>query len=120
MCTEGWFCSTEGYCERGAASDASGEVCGNGEDDDGDGKVDCQDLDCGAASCDDRNPCTEDICPVDGVCENEPRRLMPSCGPGCTCSESGVPEEVSCFDGLDNDGDDAIDCSDPDCTEMCQ
>ena len=113
ICGAGWSCAADGYCVEGAAIDAGGEVCGNALDDDDDGDVDCQDVECGAASCDDDNPCTTDTCPLGGVCENV-ARLDGSCGVGCMCMD-GDPFEVICTDGLDNDGDDQVDCLDADC-----
>ena len=64
------------------------EVCDNGVDDDGDGRIDCAD-----PSCDRR-----------------------ACGPGCLC-DVGVARETACGDGADNDGDGRIDCADDDCAE---
>lgn len=61
--------------------------CANGLDDEGDGLVDCADLDCN----------------------------QQSCGLGCTC-QAGVRTESTCSDAIDNDGDTLIDCVDKDCT----
>ncbi len=41
----GSFCDGEGKCQA-RGDGGSGEVCGNGEDNDGDGLVDCADPDC--------------------------------------------------------------------------
>jgi hypothetical protein len=39
------------------------EICGNGTDDDCDGRVDCRDTDCAGTRCDDGNACTHtDVC----------------------------------------------------------
>lgn len=120
ICGEGWMCGADGFCTRSAAADAAagdgmaaGELCGNGEDDDDDGRTDCQDEACGAVSCDDRNACTEDTCMSDGACARQ--LLAGSCGTGCTCEPAGAPSEVACGDMADNDQDGDIDCNDADC-----
>jgi hypothetical protein len=116
VCADGWSCSSEGYCVRTSGADASGEVCGNDVDDDGDDLVDCQDPDCGPESCDDRNPCTNDSCPSGGICTNEAKPVGPNCGnTGCMCESGGTPVEIICNDEMDNDGDELVDCDDPDC-----
>lgn len=134
-CGAGWTCGPGGTCVRagagadagpidgaadGAVGDAAAgdggghEVCGDGVDDDGDGLVDCRDPDCGAASCDDVNPCTVDFCQVNGVCRSEAAPGGTTCGDGCSC-EGGVATENDCANGEDDDGDGPRDCLDPDC-----
>jgi hypothetical protein len=135
-CGDGWFCGAAGTCIRPGQPDASGgaadahaidgsatvdavadasssELCTNGSDDDGDGDVDCLDADCGPMPCDDDNVCTNDTCLGDGSCDQDPLTGS-SCGTGCMC-QGGNPQETSCGDGADNDGDDLRDCFDPDC-----
>lgn len=104
-CDPGYACSEEGYCALVVTDDAStidvltndgasGEICGNNVDDDGDRLVDCADK----AECPGTN----------------------TCGTGCVCpGGNGVATELACADGKDNDGDFAIDCSDLDC-QQCQ
>lgn len=81
------------------------EVCGNGTDDDDDGRVDCADPQCPAGS----------VCGTNGL----------ACQAGaCACpGNGGAPEgagELSCDDGFDNDCDGKIDCIDPSCTgQLC-
>lgn len=73
------------------APDGGPEQCGNGADDDLDGKIDCADGDCLRQDCNFGRRCTSI-----GVCE--------------------VPgTELACNDGLDDDNDTAIDCDDDDC-----
>jgi hypothetical protein len=118
LCSGDEQCGEHERCVQGvcrALGDAgTGEICGNGEDDDGDELVDCRDPDCGVASCDDYNPCTNDICLIDGMCRNVPASNGTACGLGCIC-QAGMPVEVACGDGIDNDGDGDLDCHDPDC-----
>lgn len=98
ICDDGWECGADGYCTQVGAPDAAvadaavdgtitGEVCGNNQDDDDDGDVDCADSEC----------------PDDTTC-----------GPGCMCDENG-PHEMACMDTLDNDADGDVDCRDADC-----
>jgi hypothetical protein len=103
-CDPGYACSEDGYCAPLVITDAStsdvmtndgatGEVCSNNVDDDGDGKVDCADTECPGTN---------------------------TCGIGCICSGgNGVATETACADGKDNDGDLEIDCNDSNCPQ-CQ
>lgn len=115
-CGEGWICAADGWCARpdggpGSADAAATEICSNGFDDDGDARTDCQDEDCGVASCE--GPCRESVtCNEDGSCAFSP--ASGNCGAGCVCS-AGSPTEIGCMDGEDNDGDGAKDCTDADC-----
>jgi len=70
------------------------EDCANGDDDDGDGLVDCLDPDCSQALCDDGDPHTNSRC-ISGGC----RAVV----------------EGNCSDGIDNDGDGDGDCADFNC-----
>lgn len=120
------------------------ELCGNGRDDNCDGKVDCDDPTCSAESCDDQNPCTTNdrcgascagtpvTCTAPGVCETAvgatcagsgcsyPVDLGASCGSGlfCRSDKSCAPGEADCTDMLDNDNDTLTDCEDPDCNQQ--
>lgn len=104
-CDPGYACSEDGYCapivmgdgslpgDATANDGATGEVCNNSSDDDGDGRVDCGDSECPGTN---------------------------TCGTGCVCpGGNGVPTELACADGLDNDKDTKIDCNDMDCP-ACQ
>lgn len=103
-CDPGYACATSGYCEAVAIADAApsdvsandgatGEICTNNVDDDGDGRLDCADDECPGTN---------------------------TCGIGCMCpGGNGMPTEVACADGLDNDADTLIDCRDSDCMQ-CQ
>ncbi|MBN94921.1 MAG: hypothetical protein CL928_12775 [Deltaproteobacteria bacterium] len=115
------------------------EDCGNQKDDDGDGKVDCKDDECGedpacsttpensgdAASqgpedCDNGQDDDGDgkIDCLDSACSSDPACGAASAGDGS--AESGGPK--NCSDRKDDDGDGLIDCKDPDCAEdsACQ
>jgi hypothetical protein len=74
------------------------EICGDGVDNDGDGKTDCADPDCLGAACDSPDAGTTAMnCGVSGA--------TPVC----------VAREAVCDDNVDNDGDGKTDCADPDC-----
>lgn len=88
------------------------EDCGNGEDDDWDGKTDCADAECLAAGA----PCeAAELSCGDGFDNDGDGQI--DCG-DASCVLAGPPceaSEVTCDDGLDNDGDATIDCGDADC-----
>jgi hypothetical protein len=85
----------------GACSD-NNEICSDGEDNDGNGQVDCEDSACGVGT----------------VCG--PNGLVCATGQTCTsCSGNGGTAEpggeTTCGDGVDNDCDGAVDCADSNC-----
>ena len=88
-------------CEGGGSG---GEICDNGQDDDGDGYIDCDDFDCdcGTGGEDCSNGIDDD---GDGFID---------CNDFDCSGESNCPSEV-CDDGVDNDDDGYIDCDDFDC-----
>jgi hypothetical protein len=83
------------------ACSGNDEVCDDGQDNDGNGQIDCADA----------------ACPVGTACA--PHGLVCAAGLTCTaCSGNGGPvetKETSCTDGADNDCDGLADCADPDC-----
>jgi hypothetical protein len=119
------------------------EVCTNGVDDDGDGRVDCADPDCasdpacqipdevcgngldddqdGAADCDDPDCAADPACQIpDEVCGNgldDDQDGAADCDDQDCAAEPAcqIPDEV-CGNGLDDDQDGAADCADPDCS----
>jgi len=109
-----WFVVVDGPAGAGGAFTltlACGQYelsCADDADDDGDGHVDCADLDCvGTASC------RESLC-GDAVDDD---------GDGATdcadpdCRTSALCFEVACANGSDDDADDLADCDDLDCAE---
>ncbi|MBU1070282.1 trypsin-like serine protease [Myxococcota bacterium] len=86
------------------------EVCGNGVDDDGDGRVDCDDTDCnGEPGC---GPPVED-------CDNgldDDGDDAADCGDADCFGELACEiADEDCGDGIDNDYDGFVDCADVDC-----
>ena len=88
------------------------ELCNNGEDDDGNGEIDCADT---------------VACPADTPCANEAAGdpLGLACGNGGKCDQCIPPGDVqreskesSCEDTGDNDCDGKIDCEDTDCAGL--
>jgi hypothetical protein len=132
-------------CVPASGSCFPSEDCGNGLDDDGNGRVDCDDaacaldvrcgpgtaedcgnlrdddgdglIDCGDGDCDDSPLCV----PGDEQCANgldDDGDGLIDCGDGdCADSPLCVPGEEQCANGLDDDGDGLIDCGDGDCAE---
>jgi hypothetical protein len=86
-------------------------TCDDGIDNDCDGLFDCDDSNCtDDPACQTGMACTD--YPDKGSCQNDP-----------ACEWIGSPKNGSCQDaaevcndGIDNDGDGAIDCADSDCT----
>jgi hypothetical protein len=100
------------------------EICDDNIDNDGNGKIDCQDPNCWGQSCQEdcsvKNDEDQDgwIDCFDEDCAGE------SCGLGCQCSSLltaingkavGIKKEIFCDDGINNDEDKEIDCFDSDC-----
>jgi len=87
-------------------------LCSDGQDNDGDGLIDCFDPGCGAFCQEDTNA----LC-SDGR-DNDDDGLVdcgdPSCSATQACCEAG---EDRCSDGVDNNLDGAIDCDDEGCCE---
>ena len=90
----GCYSETEGKLNGDAgldtSPDGSGEICGNGVDDDGDTLADCGDPDCASE------------------CPDAPADVSPD-------SEDDSPAEEICDNGVDDDGDGFADCLDSDC-----
>ena len=95
-------------------------LCSNGKDDDGDGFVDCFDIDCtqtsGVTVCrgTERNPVT-----CSDKQDNDGDGLVDCNDPDCEFQGCGENTNEACTDGFDNDGDRYIDCDDRDCTSGC-
>ncbi|HEV8320638.1 MAG TPA: hypothetical protein VG389_03425 [Myxococcota bacterium] len=125
------------HCGNGGAS---GEVCGNGVDDDGDGTVDCIDPECR-----DLDPCQNvpEACfnglddDFDGAvdCVDSDCAAAPGCNEDCAngvddngdglvdCDDSvcrGVDPACGevCGNGEDDDSDGDVDCADADCADV--
>ncbi|MCA9545277.1 MAG: hypothetical protein KC613_12825, partial [Myxococcales bacterium] len=79
-------------------------MCGDAEDGDGDGQVDCADADCAA-----REPCVETRC-GDGA-DGDGDGLVDCADEDC----AGACDESACGNGEDDDGDGLTDCDDPGC-----
>ncbi len=93
------------------------ENCDNGQDDDCDGFIDCSD-----PNCSDFCSVTHGACSDQGICYQAPGSGDNACTVSADCvscvptgSENTPP---NCSDGLDNDCDGDIDCSDLDCQAL--
>lgn len=125
----GLVCPGGQACVQGGCVNAGETNCATGEDEDGDGKTDCEDSDCEGKSCGVGCGCKEgkrsEMDCRDGKDNDgngpsdcvDPACTLASCGQGCVCNGGGKSES-SCTDGLDNDGDGLTDCADlDDCTD---
>ena len=79
-------------------------VCNDQQDNDGDMRVDCQDLDCAL------DPACGQMCPTDAPVRCQDGRCVRDLA---ECFAGGV--ELLCSDQRDNDGDNRVDCEDQDC-----
>jgi len=89
-------------CSGNSGSPQSAETAIDGIDNDCDGLVDCDDPDADGVSCGNHGQ----VCDINAT------------GNRCVCSGNGAPPEATestCDDGIDNDCDGAVGCSDSDC-----
>ncbi|MBI5495193.1 MAG: hypothetical protein HY904_09190 [Deltaproteobacteria bacterium] len=96
------------------------EICGNGADDDCDGKADCEDTDCAEHRSCGCQPAEFETCDnrLDDDCNGTVDCADPGCAndPACRrCNPTGTAE--TCGNGVDDDCDEATDCDDRDCDE---
>ncbi|MFT5991123.1 MAG: hypothetical protein ACJA1R_000081 [Flavobacteriales bacterium] len=120
-------------------------ICDDGLDDDNDGRIDCNDLDCrGTPECTFENcvngvdddgdgdiDCADDECALTDVCidgveictnvvDDDGDELVDCDDPDCFSDFACIdPLSEQCFNGVDDDGDRLIDCFDPDCILQC-
>ncbi len=130
-------CGINEACVNDACTPSTGEICDNGVNDDGDGQIDCQDVDCaGLANC----PPLGWVCPPewyaeepdgfgycdcscggeDPDCAEQPALPVFGCAPGETCGPGdmgvcSVPSGEICDNGVDDDGGGDVDCLDSEC-----
>lgn len=101
--------SAAGQRIRAALFASESGLCANRRDDDGDGAVDCDDVDCHSDG-----DCMEAFACGDGV-DNDHNGAVDcddgACADQAECTES----QRECYDGLDNDDDGGGDCDDSDC-----
>lgn len=103
----------EKYAQNLPSAETKSEICDNGKDDNGNGKVDCDDPDCTTATA-----CMKEIC-NNGIDDNGNGKV--DCNdPDCTGAIQCVPED--CNNGIDDNDDGNIDCDDPQCrlVQKCQ
>jgi cysteine-rich repeat protein len=117
-CTVDSCNGTTGACEHvptpipGAEGPAGNATCGDGIDNDCDGRTDAADPDCGGcaghADCDDADPCTTDTC-VGGACAHAPAATGTLCNDGLWCTVgdacaagtcAGTPRDCSAAAGV--------------------
>jgi hypothetical protein len=105
-----------------------GDLCHDGEDNDFDGQVDCDDTDCSleCAVVAYMAPWPEEGICDDGVDNDADGKIDcddPDCATSLECAVVAYmapwPEEDICDDGADNDADGLVDCDDPDCADEC-
>jgi hypothetical protein len=125
-CTTDADCGPGGMCLLGYCLDRLATLCGNDEDDDGDGLVDCRDPDCFSNGCyadcmqeDDNASCSDGV-DNDGSGASDCDDDNCAYGPNVTVCPCGFGSERECSNdhctnGADDDGDGHVDCGDDDC-----
>jgi len=94
--------------------------CEDGDDEDGDGLIDCDDPDCAQEEC-----CFVECDCTDGI-DNDGNGLtdceeIDCCSnPNNSCNQLPTETACNCIDQMDNDGDGLVDCQDPECAAWCQ
>jgi hypothetical protein len=121
-CSQGDFavdCSAE-QCLTPTLAESSDGACGNQQDDDGNGYIDCDDFHClshpSLLACDGEN---DEVSCTDGV-DNDGNGFKDCADFACQASPAVTAcnaenDDTSCHDGLDNDGDGKKDCFDASC-----
>jgi len=98
-------------CAIDCGAPPESEICYDGVDNDGDGKIDCDDSDCfGDPAC----PVAAEICD-DGI-DNDGDGDIDCYDSDCSGDSACPVADEICDDGIDNDWDYDIDCDDSDCT----
>ena len=89
------------------------EICGNGVDDDGNGKTDCEDDVCASLAA-----CIFEIC-GNGIDDDHNNKI--DCEDEACVTERACQPEI-CNDNIDNNGNNLLDCEDPQCLQSvyCQ
>jgi uncharacterized repeat protein (TIGR01451 family) len=122
-CPDGLVCTSKdsslGKCVKDSTPETTDAACSDGKDNDGDGKVDCDDPDCRTDSV---TVCAEN---TDAKCkdgkDNDGDGKIDCDDSGCsnnpavTVCPTAENTNATCSDGKDNDGDGKVDCDDPDC-----
>src|SRR5690606_12698004 len=108
-------CKDHPACQPSGASESTDALCSDWVDNDGDGYLDCDDLDCrGTTACMGSwdLPATKGPSPVAAG-----RPDVPTTFDEALAADEGAGERdnVTCSDGIDNDGDGLIDCDDFGC-----
>jgi hypothetical protein len=120
-------CEIDDDCEQPGESCVDGiciiitdifpERANDGIDNDGDGRIDCADLD----SVGQTGPCGELCEQPETICDdsfdNDGDGKIDCADPDCEEAEICEFPEQTCNDGFDNDGDGDIDCNDLNCVE---
>jgi len=106
------FISAWGDEEEYQTDEDTADLCSDGEDNDGDGFIDCADDDCDTLG--DCEYGTELTC--DDDVDNDADGDIDCADSDCDGVGDCEDPESTCNDGIDNDGDGDIDCCDSDCS----
>lgn len=105
------YSSSPVFVDYGVFIDLVGaEICDDGEDNDYDSYVDCNDFDCDGVS-----PCEDPEVTCDDLFDNDGDGAIDCVDSDCAGVSPCEATEATCDDSIDNDGDGATDCDDTDC-----
>lgn len=116
---KGWSATTnvsdyyDAFIKPNVGDIAHSEICNNEKDDNGDGKIDCDD-----EQCKDHSFCAKEIC--DNEIDDNGNGLIDCNDPQCFSAPICTIE--ICDNKIDDNGDTLIDCADPQCSSSlaCQ
>ncbi|MEQ8280240.1 MAG: hypothetical protein RKU31_41605 [Deltaproteobacteria bacterium] len=119
-------CYDDPVCKTAGGLENSDVLCSDAIDNDGDGAVDCEDADCESAAVKVCQGSWEGPLGGTGIAStggNTGEQPLPELAPGQSLEDligtggdvDGERNDFVCSDGLDNDGDGAIDCADIGC-----
>ncbi len=95
--------------DSACAKECSGEICGNNLDDDGNGKIDCADSACAAELICQKEDCSN------GVDDNGNGQI--DCADSA-CAAALICQKEDCSNGVDDNGNGLVDCNDTQCKRM--
>ena len=119
-------CAKAPNCQPTGTAENSDALCSDWVDNDGNGQMDCDDVACfgaGITAClgsfERKAGVPVNVAPVTTQATTSPKQQMPSSAPSeadlRASDNDGERNDLLCSDGIDNDGDGAVDCADYGC-----
>ena len=119
-------CAKAPNCQPSGTAENSDALCSDWVDNDGNGQMDCDDVACfgaGITAClgsfERKAGVPVNVAPVTTQATTSPKQQTPSSAPSeadlRASDNDGERNDLLCSDGIDNDGDGAVDCADYGC-----